>query len=779
MTSETPDLITLLDGYNANTLRDIATQAGLETTLAGSRKKLPKDDLVLTMAERLFSRSRVEQIWEQLSKTEQAIINRLLLRGGRTATRTLKREVVRAGLATEPPEKTDNRSSYHYYGYSTYERDYKARPHNKQSTIFEDIVGHLTLEGLVLSMGTPSTSGGTPAKLRFTPGNTLIIPAPVKAALPEPEPIPSRLQAWQAVKTQTGDPNLFLRNLYLYWDYTRRNKVAILQSGLVGKRSLKAINSTLLIPDPKLDNAQREDQTDRLLQLRKMLEGLNLVKISHGQLNPIPPEITEVPEFWQAPMMEQVQACLEVWSTKIVPTTLGVDYQRFNPRSLNAFEEILRALKTTPSQTWLDIDELIETLQDNDPDFLFTEHRRVAESRQNWYYSYSGSYFSGQRDDLVKQMETLEAQFVRETLTGFLFDLGLLELGYASQETSTPTATWLTDLGQAVIHQTPNPAADTHSGKLIIQPSFHLLTIGPVSLATLATLDLFAERTNADRGAFEYNLNRESVYAGQQAGLTVSDIIEFLTTESDSPLPQNVQRSLEEWGAYHERIVFRRGVSLLQTADEALLTTLWETAGINKQIARTLTPTVALVDKAVQTTLVTDLIEANHLPAVAGAEPSAADRSIIIAEDGSIEPIHAVPSLHLRGRLARVAEEVNGGWHLSQKRVQKAGGSRKKVLAMLDELGKLHRGPLPQAIISRVQTWGGYFGQAAVETLTLVEFESREILQDLLEHPDLTPYLSPFSAGNRALAIIQSDALAEVKSILERLGVRLSEGLKS
>ena len=85
---------------------------------------------------------------------------------------------------------------------------------------------------------------------------------------------------------------------------------------------------------------------------------------------------------------------------------------------------------------------------------------------------------------------------------------------------------------------------------------------------------LLAIRKQTDRGVFGYKITRDSIYKAQQADLSVSDVTQWLVDQSGQPLPQNVLRSLDEWRAHHERIVFRTGVTLLQTENADALQAL-------------------------------------------------------------------------------------------------------------------------------------------------------------------------------------------------------------
>lgn len=174
-------------------------------------------------------------------------------------------------------------------------------------------------------------------------------------------------------------------------------------------------------------------------------------------------------------------------------------------------------------------------------------------------------------------------------------------------------------------------------------------------------------------------------------------------------------------------------------------------------------------------------MEQGLFPAVSGAQPQSADRSVTLQEDGTVRAIHAVPSLHLRGRISRLADETgkDGEWRLTPASVRRAGGSKDRVLGILQELDRLQRGvELPEELVEKIKAWGGYYGDATAQTLTLIEFQDQSALDELAQYPNLKEYLTPFPAGNRALAMVPADKLAQVKDILSGLGVRVQDGLK-
>ncbi len=781
------ELKALLESYHVATLRQMAEAAALDVKQPGTRKNLNKTDLHALMLKEFFTPQRISASLEELDTRERAVLDRLLLRGGEATTRSLKRELARANLIDKTP-KVERRRSYYYSNAGTYGMDvYEGSPKKRNSRIFEDVIARLTWLGLVFSKNPPATySSSTPYKLKFHPSNHIFIPVAIRQHLPQPAPIPDdEEETWQPARVLPGSPTLFLRDLYLYWDFTRRRPVKLLNSGYVGKRDLKAVNAVLLQPDPQLPNAQNETNTPKLHLLRLLLQMLSLLEVQGITLRPANTDARKIPAFWTKSTPEQVADILHAWMSLSDYSfkELGNQAKQYAPDYVQGRKNVIAALKKYAAAGWTHQELFLEQLQDHNNDFLFPSRSQVENSRKSYYNSYiGGHYFYGSRSDLLQTFDKFESRFIAYLTQHTLHPLGIVDLAYGPGAEKTP-AFKLTALGKSVLGvDTPadnleeTPAADT--GKVILQPNFHLLAMGPVSLSTLAWLDLFTERQRADLGAFEYQITRDSVYHAQQLDMPVDSIIQWLTQATGQTLPQNVHRTLQEWGAHHKRIVFRSGVSLLQAANANLLEDLLETYQTGRYLSRALTPEVALLKKGKDNALVSALIDRGILPAVSGDQPQSADHSVHIEANGTITPVHAVPSLHLRGRLARLAEEQSDNrWQLTPASVRKNGGSKAKVLKMLDELRRLNRGDLPEAILTQVKAWGGYYGNAALETLTLIEFRDPEIMAELMQRPDLQGLLAPFSVENRALAVISPEKAGDIQDTLATLGMRVKDSL--
>lgn len=775
MSAKTDEIDAILDGYHMSALLMMARPAKSIKLSKGNPKKA---ELQAALRAGFFTRERVLASLACLDQQERAALDRLLLRGGSASTESLRRELVRAGLAAEASPRDGSsrvRNPAHGSGVTYARGSYIGDPHRPQSRVFEDLIARLTLRGLVFSRFDDGQGAEPVPKLQFHPADRLYIPAAVLEHLPQPQPPP---EMPEPAVVRRGEPALLLRDLYLYWDYTRRNEVALTKAGLVTKRALRAINAQLLVPDPLLDDARSETETGRLALLGSLLKALDLVTVEAARLRPAGDDPLHIPEFWGWPESRQLAACLEAWPRLPALHELHNDAAPYEPQHGPARCALLSALRDEPPGRWLEPEHLLDRVQSSDADFLFGEHSRIQRSRSSWYHSYSNSHYYGSPRSLLQVLNTHEARFVESALAGALCDLGIVEVGYEGERLA---AFRLTPAGHsALLGSEPGAAEPAEAGRVVLQPNFQLMAIGPVSLAVLARLDLFAERERAGRAAFQYQLSRESVYRAQQAGMEVPEIVGFLQEVGGVALPQNVRRSLEEWAAHHERIVFRSGVSLLQAATPELLRELMAGPETGPCLARSVTPEVAIVAPGRQGQLVTALVQQGLFPAVSNADAQSADHSVVVGADGTIRPIHAVPSLHLRGRLVRLAEpgaEGDGEWRLTPSSVHRAGGNRARVTRLLEELERLHRGALPEALVEQVKAWGGYYGDAAVEALTLVEFRDPAALDELRQRPELKALLTPFQAGKRALAVVPGEQLAEVREILAGLGVRLREGL--
>ncbi len=775
----TDEIDQLLESYHAADLSSMASEAGISTSVRG---KSNRSSTVSALRQHFFQPERIRASYAKLSELEKEALNRILLHSQATPARALRRELIKSGIATEAPiaPVPESRRSYGYYEPKSYE----GSPNRRNSNVFEDVMARLTLHGLVFSLEVQGSSYSF--KQRFHPGALLFVPQAVRGALPAPTPVTLTATQLQPEEIKPSDPNRLLRELYLYWDYARRGGINLLNSGAVGKRELKILNGLMFTPDPAFETARKEEEMLHLYFLRRMLQNLGLLCTAAGQLQPNSQNALEIPDFWRWPEERQLAACLKQWVVSDTGAEIGDLSPSDNPKTANARTRLLQILGGMEDGEWFQIDELLEYLWAMDVGFLYTYHTQVEESNRWYGGTFQGKYYYGEKEKITQAIEASERQFIEKCLDDSLSLLGLVERGtYRTGSNKERILYRLNRQGRRVIaahlgkpvtaaEGEPTPA-DT--GRVLLQPNFHLVAMGPVPLALLAQLDLFTVRLQVGVGAFEYELTKESVYQAQQNGMEAEQIRTLLLEICAGPLPQNVDRTLSEWAQHQERIVFRSGVDLLQTADPALLEKLAGLGAFSAHIERSLTPSLALLNGGGVDKVVAALKEAEQLPIVSDALPVAANKSVRLNEEGMIQPIHPLPSLFLEGRLAKIAEpSKKGRWKLSQSTVRQAGGSRGKIDDLLAELTALSQSPLAEPLVERIKAWGSYYGSAGIAQVTLVEFQSRAVLDELLKMGELSKRLRPLD-DKQPLAIVAEKDVAPVKKSLERLGVSIKNSI--
>ncbi|HET9015319.1 MAG TPA: helicase-associated domain-containing protein, partial [Thermomicrobiaceae bacterium] len=428
-----------------------------------------------------------------------------------------------------------------------------------------------------------------------------------------------------------------------------------------------------------------------------------------------------------------------------------------------------------------------DRLRLRDYDFLLS--REVVETPRtdyyNHYYGYSypdagpyqrenalGVTFTGLREGTG--WETVEAGVIRVIVTEALYWLGLVDLGLAEGRV---TAFRITENGGRLLHDEAAAAfADPAAPHVVIQPSFQVFAFPPTGEADLFRLDQIAERVRAEQ-AIEYELTPEALYRAQQGGQELDEIVGFLERVGAVPLPQNVRRSLEEWGARHQRITVRRGVALLQAVDGAVLDALLADPELGPLLGRRLTPTAALVPPANLGRLYERLLAVERLPALSEGNDLLPRPVYRIDAGGRISFRQRLPSLHVLHALRPVAEggeqdESADGWRLTRESLRRGARGGLGAEAIIELLARYHHGPLSDEVRAMVKRWAKDWGKGALVDAVMLQVERPELLADLLADPALAPHLSPVPAA-ATLAVVRREGLEAVRAALTERDMRL------
>jgi hypothetical protein len=274
--------------------------------------------------------------------------------------------------------------------------------------------------------------------------------------------------------------------------------------------------------------------------------------------------------------------------------------------------------------------------------------------------------------------------------------------------------------------------------------------------------------------AVSYRLNRESVYHALQTGMSVAEMLSFLTESTGQPAPQNVERTLQEWRAQHERIVIRRDVLILQVGHPERLESLLA----DRQLARYLHPLderTAWVRPQDMPKVERRLWQLNLLPAFSQGPEADLPASMRWDEEGRLSPRHPVPSLYATGTARRIAEECEQGWQLTPHSVQLAVSTGFTVPEIIALVERLTGRPLDAAWRKQLQAWGHHYGSAQTAQVRLLSLESAESLAGLRKADKrISRWLRPLSKKSN-LAVVNEKQWEEVRVLLAEWGVTIEE----
>ena len=379
-------------------------------------------------------------------------------------------------------------------------------------------------------------------------------------------------------------------------------------------------------------------------------------------------------------------------------------------------------------------------------------------------------YTSRQRSDLEGALQRLDRQVVVAVLKE-LQGLGIIDLGYASPE-GIPSALQLTPLARAHFTNQRLPPSNLQ-GQIILQPDFQILAMGPVPLHDLANMERFAVREKLDESVISYRITRDSVYQAFQRGESPQTIQTFLAEATGQPVPQNIARTLEEWGGQYERIVIRREITILQTDRADLLDKLLAEKSIRRYVHR-LDEHTAWIRARHTARVEAQLWKSEMLPTYSQGPEADLPHSLLWDHD-ELRPRHPLPSLYITGTIRRVAEDTNGGYRLTPQSVRAAVTTGMDVPSIIALVERMTGTPLPPQWHKQLKAWGNHYGDGHVAKVTLLHLESDEALRDLRRMDRrLARWIRPLPQS-QGVGIVNEERWDEVQALLAEWGIHIDE----
>jgi len=770
------DLRETLTHYDLKVLQAIARELNIKLDAKSSK------DAARLLERYLGAFETVRRAVERLRGPEREALRRLQRMGGSASARGLKFNLLQAGLVAKTPK-----ANVAAWRGPTWAEEYEAKQDYSGKPCFEDVMARLAVMGLVFSEREANRKN---ILVGFSPAPLIFIPEVVFRQLPQP-PVASFASPVEPEQVVAGSARLFQRDLGRYWRFVRRaGELRLTTQGYLYKADVKSINAALGREYPR-----GEQDNPRLRFLRAQLTDLKLLVPGPQGLAP-----SEQAGFWTRLATERVKASFEAWRDgqswnellRIPVKHGGYDHRNPAPSELlRARQVVLKHIAAT-GKGWVPFNALLDHLAVGDYDFLFPRGR-VGQSISSYYYSpyqqtpyYASNNpynltFDGvgsEEDGWIK----IEGGFVGALMAGPLFWMGLIDLGGPAalrnelREEIVPGAYRLTDLGAWMLGLGSAPEIAEEGGRVVVQPNFQIMAMEPISDRVLGELDEFADSEGGDR-ALLYRLTRQSVYRGQQNGWDVPRIMARLQELCGAELPGNIRRSLEEWDALHNRIVIRRNATLVLASDASVLDGVYSDPRRAEALGRRVTDDITLPPGKAED-VARALRQAGWPPLVTPRGQDDSAGSVRLDETGNVTFLQPTPSLGARARLASSGlSQMDEGAALQHsikpatvKAALKAG---RNVDAILADLRAVSVGPVPPALVTQIKAWGNYYGDGAMSQVTLLEVRDMGVLNELCADPELAPFIKPFEAGQRAIAIVDPQHVDEVRVLLTRRGIEL------
>ncbi len=721
---------------------------------------------------------------ESVGPAEVAIVKTLIQSGGQADTAQVRRTVELYGVvhsSAAPAQPTPS---------------YQGVPG------FDDAALNAMCHGLVFSRGI--------REIDLKPGRQMYIPEPILALLHTNHACAAALARAGQSEVQavalpdpevivTGAAEDFQRDMSRYLRHVRRQgSVPLTTLGWIYKTNFKTFLAALNAP---ADAPGDEASNARLWFIRRLLAVMGELDSDGVAFRP-----ADKGKLLTLPVAQRIRQAFDAWSgsgawnelNRISTEHQGYDYRRDAPPELaRARSAILRLIARLAAHTagqrmsWTPTAQLIEQARRSEYQFLFPRRQRYIDMTGNSSF-YDTPYYGGNNpfgmsfptvNNEHKGWDAVERQVIVAMLTGPLHWMGLVNLGYsagaAPGEGNEPAGYRLTETGAWLLGLADQPEFVESGGRVLIQPNFTILAMEPISDAVLLDLDAFAESQGGDR-ATTYRLTRQSVYRAQRAGWDAQRIRAFLEQHQGAPIPANVQRSLDEWQTQHQRITFRRGALAIQYADDSAR------AGVQDALARAgaqrqpLSPSFDLITAAGKGAVALErlsqaLSEAGWLALTTPADGGAAhtENCLRVSDTGDVAFKHAAPSLFALKQLQPFSENAGGRLRISAPGVRAAMSRGMPLDELLAVLAHLNDGPLPARLETSIRSWAGFYGEAALRPVHVLELSSATVFDNLLGDPEIGQYLKPIPGSTEPVALVESAHADKVRAALAARGVSI------
>ena len=262
--------------------------------------------------------------------------------------------------------------------------------------------------------------------------------------------------------------------------------------------------------------------------------------------------------FLEAPRNKALSLLVNAWldsethdDLRLMPHLQAEGEWHSHPREMrHAALELIQSLEP---DTWWSLPALISSVQGQQPNFL-----RPKGDYDSWYLkdTRTDQYLRG-----FQHWEQVEGAYLAYLITGPLHWLGLVDLAAAeidSPKNAFRFSTWSQPL--LMRQAPPDTVKEDQSPTLNSQGQILVPRLAPRAARYL--IARFCEWGSIRHDSYQYFLTPQSLEKARSQGLEIKHLLSILKRYSDSPLPPNTIRALEQWEEHGTQISFQQAVLL-------------------------------------------------------------------------------------------------------------------------------------------------------------------------------------------------------------------------
>lgn len=264
---------------------------------------------------------------------------------------------------------------------------------------------------------------------------------------------------------------------------------------------------------------------------------------------------------------------------------------------------VLQTLAELDADTWWSLSSLVSAFKERQPDF-----QRPAGDYDSWFIRRAGTeeYLRG-----FEHWEEIDGALLRHLVSGPLFWLGYVELGYTEKK-GQPTsfrlssrAGYLSGSGEA-----PKAARSEEAITFSANGSIHL----PHSAARTLRYQVgrFGQLSTETAKETVYTITAASLKAAEEQGLKASQLLTLLRHAQGKSMPAAFSQMLERWDKSGAEIRLEKSV-LLRVTNAKILSDLQQHPQAARLIQEILSPQIAVIKPGSEQILVKILSDLGYI----------------------------------------------------------------------------------------------------------------------------------------------------------------------